>query len=86
MALGDTLARATCLSGLAERPKNVPVRSSFFAVNIMDVQPVFRELLALLNEHKADYLIIGGCATRDRSMRRTGSTWLIGLESILVSR
>ena len=28
----------------------------------MEVQPDFRELLALLNEHKVDYLIVGGYA------------------------
>ena len=28
----------------------------------MDVQPDFRDLLALLNEHKAEYLIVGGYA------------------------
>lgn len=28
----------------------------------MDVQPDFRDLLALLNEHGADYLIVGGYA------------------------
>jgi hypothetical protein len=34
----------------------------FFAVSIMEVQPDFRDLLALLNEHKVDYLIVGGYA------------------------
>src|SRR5512136_1334789 len=28
----------------------------------MEIQPDFRELLALLNEHKVEYLIIGGYA------------------------
>jgi len=28
----------------------------------MEVQPDFRDLLALLNEHKVDYLIVGGYA------------------------
>lgn len=28
----------------------------------MEVQPDFKELLALLNEHKVDYLIVGGYA------------------------
>ena len=28
----------------------------------MDVQPDFRDLLALLNEHKVEYLIVGGYA------------------------
>ena len=32
------------------------------AGNTMEVQPDFRELLALLNEHKVDYLIVGGYA------------------------
>lgn len=33
-----------------------------FAVNTMEVQSDFRDLLALLNEHKVEYLIIGGYA------------------------
>jgi hypothetical protein len=33
-----------------------------FAVNTMEVQPDFRDLLALLNEHKVEYLIVGGYA------------------------
>jgi hypothetical protein len=28
----------------------------------MEVQPDFRDLLALLNEHKVEYLIVGGYA------------------------
>ena len=32
------------------------------AVNTMAVQPDFRDLLALLNEHRVDYLIVGGYA------------------------
>jgi hypothetical protein len=34
----------------------------FFAVNIMKVQPDFRDLFALLNEHEVEYLIVGGYA------------------------
>lgn len=33
-----------------------------FAVNTLEVQPDFRDLLALLNEHKVEYLIVGGYA------------------------
>jgi len=33
-----------------------------FADNTMDVQPDFRDLLALLNEHRVEYLIVGGYA------------------------
>jgi len=35
---------------------------SFYEVNIMEVQPDFKELLALLNEHKVEYMIVGGYA------------------------
>ena len=28
----------------------------------MEVQPDFRDLLALFNEHKVDYIIVGGYA------------------------
>ena len=34
----------------------------FSGVNTMEVQPDFRDLLALLNEHKVEYLIVGGYA------------------------
>ncbi len=33
-----------------------------FVINTMEVQPDFRDLLALLNEHKVEYLIVGGYA------------------------
>ena len=36
--------------------------SSFSAVNTMEVQTDFRDLFALLNEHKVEYLIVGGYA------------------------
>ena len=32
------------------------------AVNTMEVQPDFRDLLELLNEHEVEYLIVGGYA------------------------
>jgi hypothetical protein len=38
------------------------VQLSFCAVNAMEVQPDFRDLFALLNEHKVEYLIVGGYA------------------------
>jgi hypothetical protein len=36
--------------------------SNFCVANTMEVQPDFRDLLALLNEHKVEYLIVGGYA------------------------
>lgn len=52
----------TCHSGgLIRRPKGLPP-SRCCAVNTMEVQPDFRDLLALLNEHKVEYLIVGGYA------------------------
>ena len=36
--------------------------SRFSAANTMEVQPDFRDLFALLNEHKVEYLIVGGYA------------------------
>jgi hypothetical protein len=38
------------------------VQWRFFADNTMDVHQDFKELLALLNEHKVEYLIVGGYA------------------------
>ena len=35
---------------------------SFYEVNIMEVQRDFKELLALFNEHKVEYVIVGGYA------------------------
>ena len=47
--------------GLVRRPNGFPP-SKFCAVNTMEVQPDFRDLLALLNEHEVEYLIVGGYA------------------------
>ena len=49
-------------TGVPDLPLNglPPWRRS--AVNTMEVQPDFRDLLALLNEHKVEYLIVGGYA------------------------
>jgi hypothetical protein len=52
----------TCLSGGPARRPNGLQQSKFCAVNIMKVQPDFRELLELLNEHEVEYLIVGGYA------------------------
>ena len=49
-------------SGVLVRPLNGLPPSRFFAADTMEVQPDFRELLALLNEHKVEYLIVGGYA------------------------
>jgi hypothetical protein len=49
-------------TGAAGPSLNESERWSCYAVNTMDVQPDFRELLALLNAHKVDYLIVGGYA------------------------
>ena len=41
----------------------------------MEVQPDFRDLLALLNEHKVEYLIVGGYALAFHGAPRfTGDT------------
>ena len=46
---------------LARRPNGLlPSKSS--AVDTMEVQPDFRDLFALLNEHKVEYLVVGGYA------------------------
>ncbi len=51
----------------------------------MEVRPGFRELLALLNEHKVERLIVGGYAlafygapgfTGDADIEALGETWL----------
>ena len=49
-------------TGAAGPSLNESERWSCYAVNTMDVQPDFRELLALLNAHKVEYLIVGGYA------------------------
>jgi hypothetical protein len=49
-------------TGVPVLPLNGLPPWSFSAVNTMEVQPDFRELLALLNEHKVEYLIVGGYA------------------------
>jgi hypothetical protein len=36
--------------------------SKFCDINAMEIQPDFRDLFALLNEHKVEYLIVGGYA------------------------
>ena len=46
---------------LVRYPSDCPPWRSF-AANTMEVQPDFRDLLALLNEHKVEYLIVGGYA------------------------
>jgi hypothetical protein len=52
----------TCHSGVpVRRPNGLPLSRSC-AANIMEVQPDFRDLLALLNEHQVEYLIVGGYA------------------------
>jgi hypothetical protein len=52
----------TCPSGNLVRRPNGLLPSRFCAANTMEVQPDFRDLLALLNEHKVEYLIVGGYA------------------------
>jgi RNase H-fold protein (predicted Holliday junction resolvase) len=37
-------------------------RWNFYEFNIMEAQQDFKELLALLNEHKVEYVIVGGYA------------------------
>jgi hypothetical protein len=48
--------------GLAKRPKNGFRQLSSCEGSIMEAQKDFRELLALLNEHKVEYVIVGGYA------------------------
>ena len=54
-------AKTSCIGSLAHRP-SASRQSRFSAVNIMEVQSDFRDLLALLNEHNVEYLIVGGYA------------------------
>jgi hypothetical protein len=49
-------------SGDLVRHPNGLMPSKFCAVNNMEVQQDFRDLFALLNEHKVEYLIVGGYA------------------------
>ena len=49
-------------TGSAENRKNVCRRSNPYEVNIMEAQQDFKELLAFLNEHKVEYVIVGGYA------------------------
>jgi hypothetical protein len=48
--------------GSAEPLRNGFRLWSFCEVNIMEVQRDFKELLALLNEHEVEYVIVGGYA------------------------
>ncbi len=48
--------------GGPNRRRNGLPLSNNYAGNTMEVQPDFRDLLELLNEHKVDYLIVGGYA------------------------
>ena len=41
---------------------NASVPSRFFGANTMEVQQDFRDLLALLNEHEVEFLIVGAYA------------------------
>jgi len=52
----------TLYSGVRGHPLNGLQPWKCCADNIMEVQPDFRDLLALLNEHKVEYLIVGGYA------------------------
>jgi hypothetical protein len=52
----------TCSSGNPVRHQNGLRPSNSCAVNAMEIQPDFRDLFALLNEHKVEYLIVGGYA------------------------
>jgi hypothetical protein len=51
-----------CLSGVPARLRSGSPPLRPYAENTMEVQPDFRDLLALLNEHKVEYLIVGGYA------------------------
>ena len=51
--------RRICRFGDDDRRPNGLPPSNCCAVNSMEVQPDFRDLLALLNEHKVEYLIVG---------------------------
>jgi hypothetical protein len=48
----------------------------------MEVQPDFRDLLALLNEHKVEYLIVGGYALAFHGAPRfTGDIEALGVST-----
>jgi len=49
-------------TGSAEHLMSVCRLWNLYEVNIMKVQRDFKELLALLNEHKVEYVIVGGYA------------------------
>jgi hypothetical protein len=51
-----------CHSGGLDLRRSGSPLSRICVVNTMEVQPDFRELLELLNEHKVEYLIVGGYA------------------------
>ena len=63
-----------CSSGDLVRHLNGLMLSKFCAINNMEVQPDFRDLFALLNEHKVEYLIVGGYAL---ALRVTGNPALL---------
>ena len=42
--------------------KNGSAQWNFYAVNTMEIQQDFKDLLALLNKHEVEYLIVGGYA------------------------
>jgi len=45
----------------------------------MEVQPDFRDLLALFNEHKVEYLLVGGYALAFMGHRVTPAIWISSL-------
>jgi hypothetical protein len=51
-----------CPTGSHVRTRSASGRLKSCAVNTMEVQPDFRDLLALLNAHEVEYLIVGGYA------------------------
>ena len=55
----------TCRSGSPGRPTSASARSNSFVASTMEVQPDFRDLLVLLNEHGVEYLIVGAYALAD---------------------
>jgi hypothetical protein len=54
--------RKTWPTGPAELRKNEYRQSNISEGKIMEVQPDFRELLALFNAHKVEYIIVGAYA------------------------
>src|SRR6056297_2301930 len=49
-------------TGCSAHRRSVSQRSKHCERHIMELQPDFKELLGLLNEHGVEYLIIGGYA------------------------